>query len=97
MLIFLNLEYIQLKNIKLKQDNRGKTVNIKQVNIPSASKWWHQHWHIRNHHVPSLFGETTFLRLLVQEKRMKDKHLQLKRHHGNCLQILSVSALKSRN
>jgi len=61
MLIFLNLEYIQLKNIKLKQDNRGKTVNIKQVNILSPSKWWHQHWHIRNHHVPSLFGETTFL------------------------------------
>ena len=55
------MEYIQLKNTKLKQDNRGKTVHIKQVIIPSPSKWWHQHWHIRNHHVPSLFGETTFL------------------------------------
>ena len=82
------MEYIQLKNIKLKQDNRGKTINIKQVNIPSPSKWGHQHRHIRRNNI---------FMTLVQEKRMKDKHLQLKRHHGNCLQILSVSALKSRN
>jgi hypothetical protein len=65
--------YIQLEKIKLKQDKHGKTVNIKsKFTVPSPSKRWHQHWHIRNHYVPILFGEITLFMAPFKIKNKKN-------------------------
>jgi hypothetical protein len=89
--------YIQLEKIKLKQDKHGKnckykikiyrTLSIEAVAPTLAYK--------ESLCAYPVWRNNTFYGSLYKKK--EEKLLRLKRHQGNCLQIIFVSAVKSRN
>jgi hypothetical protein len=64
------------------QENKGSTLRKKeeeeeeeeeaQINIPCPLDWGHQHWHIRNHHVPCLFQQRPVFKSIIYTRIKKE-------------------------